>query len=81
VAEVSRHGTVLPTPDDPELRQWIGAWPDVYSTYGILYPRSFWLTIAERILRASYPQASSRDLNVTARSLAPFALAEPGRYT
>ena len=70
MADVTRRGSVLPTPDDPRIAELIASWPGSWRT------RGFWLTNLEAILREHYPQASSRDLNVTARSLAPFPLAE-----
>ena len=42
------------------------------------YPRSKWLGFMEAILRQHYPQASSDELTLTARNLAPFPLAKPG---
>lgn len=78
---MSRHGTILPIPAD--AKQTVASleqmWADgVYA--GFTFPRAVWLTHAETELRFYFPQASSRDLNVTARSLAPFPLAEPDKY-
>ena len=78
---MTRHGTVLPIPDDYRIQLLIDEWPDGFGGH-----RSWWLRVMESLLRACYmvnppPQAyNSRDVNVTARSLAPFPLAEPTRY-
>ena len=40
------------------------------------HPRSLWLSHVETELAHYFPAASSRDRNVTARSLAPFPLKE-----
>lgn len=69
---MTKHGRVLPTPDDPRIAAHI----EVGQAWAALHRRSAWLATLEKILREHYPQASSRDLNVTARSLAPFPLAE-----
>lgn len=76
---MSSHGTILPTMTDPRaieavaaaLARWDGGFYAIYS-----YPRSKWLSDLETDLRAFFPRASSRDLNLTARSLAPFTLKE-----
>ena len=73
---MTRHGTVLPIPDDPRIPELVAAWPD-YSRWPL---RSYWLRELEGVLSADLPGYSSRDYNVTARSLAPFPLAEPTRY-
>lgn len=68
----------LPIPDDPRLPAMIQEWPLKYA--GIyVYPRSVWLKDAETILRGHYPRASSNELTLTARNLAPFPLALPGQ--
>jgi hypothetical protein len=72
---VTRRGSVLPIPDDQRIAALIEAWPSFQAAFP-LWPRSEWLSTVERILRENYPAASSRDRNVTARSLAPFPLAE-----
>jgi len=77
---MTRHGTVLPIPDDPRVGVLIDEWPALAQAYGGLYPRSYWLGLMESVLREDLPGHSSRDYNVTARSLAPFPLAEPTRY-
>lgn len=73
---MSRHGVVLPIPDSGPLRDTIdalvAAWPDPPR-----WPlRARWLSELERALVPWFPLASSRDRNLTARSLAPFPLAE-----
>lgn len=72
---MSRHGTILPKPDDDLIDRFIASYPELAGT-GHPYPRSLWLGGMEVLLRSHYPLASSRDLNVTARSLAPFPLRE-----
>ena len=75
---MSRHGTVLPVTDPAAIQTIAGAlgmWSEgAYANRP--YPRSAWLSDLEHWLRPFYPSASSRDLNVTARSLAPFPLKE-----
>ena len=71
---MTRRGSVLPTPDDSRIRTLIEEWPSMETQWP--FPRFGWLTLMEELLRQHYPQARSRDLNVTARSLAPFPLAE-----
>jgi hypothetical protein len=73
---VTRHGSVLPIPDDPRIAELVDAWPDPQR-----WPmRSRWLHDLEVILTTDYVAVgrytNSRDVNVTARSLAPFPLAE-----
>lgn len=46
---------------------------DIYAS-----PRSAWLRQYEAVLREHYPQASSKQLTLTARLTAPFPLAQPG---
>ena len=70
---MTRHGTVLPIPDDPRIQEMLDLWP-AWAAMGV--HRSFWLAAVERILREDLPGHSSRDYNVTARSLAPFPLAQ-----
>ena len=70
---MSGHGVLLPIPDDPRfpklIEQWgLGVWA------GEPFPRSAWLRSFETVLRQFYPQASSRDLSLTARHAAPFWL-------
>ena len=66
--------TALPIPDDPRIPELQAAWPDPAR-----WPyRSRWLHEFEDVLRSHYPQASSDELTLTARNLAPFPLAEPG---
>jgi hypothetical protein len=62
---VSR-GHTLPRPAELQLPEWPRGYPY----------RSDWLREVERRLAVFYPRASARDLNLTARSLAPFALAQ-----
>lgn len=62
----------LPVPDDPELAQLLESWPDYQATFHA--PRSKWLSDVEAVLRLHYPHASSRELSLTARGLAPFPL-------
>jgi hypothetical protein len=76
---VTQHGSVLPIPDDPRIAEWVSGWPWIVPA-GEPFPRSWWLSHVEAILAQDYAAqgvyASSRDRNVTARSLAPFPLAE-----
>ena len=67
--------TRLPIPmTDPRFQALFDAWPDPAR-----WPyRSRWLHDFEAVLREHYPQASSRDLSLTARMAAPFPLAQPG---
>ena len=67
---MSGHGSLLPIPDDPRFPALIAAWPDY-----VRWPfRSRWLREFMGVLREFYPQASSRDLSLTARHAAPFWL-------
>jgi hypothetical protein len=70
---MTRHGTVLPIPDDPRIASLQAAWPPPWPEP---WPRSVWLSAMEQILRQDLPGHSSRDYNLTARSLAPFPLAD-----
>jgi hypothetical protein len=72
---VTRRGSVLPIPDDPRIAGLIEDWPE-FQASGVPFPRSKWLGAMERLIVQAYPMSSSRDRNVTARSLAPFPLAE-----
>ena len=76
---MSRSGQLLPIPAGSEIAVGMDAlvalWPDGFT--GLQWPRSAWLGIAERVLGGAYPQSSSADRNITARSLAPFPLAQP----
>ena len=67
----------LPIPADPRLPAMVAEWPTRYAGLYV-FPRSVWLHDAEEILRGHYPQASSNELTLTARNLAPFPLALPG---
>lgn len=70
---MSRHGTVLPIPDDPRFALIQEMWTrGDFSSFP--YPRSAWLTHFERLLREFYPAANSRSLSLTARHAAPFPL-------
>jgi hypothetical protein len=70
---MSKHGVVLPlTPDYVEA--WQARW-DAFARHAP-YPRASWLSALEADLATLYPGASSRDRNVTARSIAPFYLAQ-----
>ena len=68
---MSRNGTLLPLPDSPTVEFMLGpdGWPGRFTS------RSKWLGAFEGLLRAYYPRASSADLRLTARSVAPFPLA------
>ena len=68
---VSGNGVLLPIPDDPRFQAMIDGWP---ADFGSAFPRSEWLRVFESYLRNYYPQASSRDLSLTARHAAPFWL-------
>ena len=78
-ARVTRSSSVLPIPDSGPLRTEIDAmiagWPYFAATV-FPWPRSRWLSLLESRLALYFPAASSRDRNLTARSLAPFPLAE-----
>lgn len=65
---------LLPLPDDSRFQQLIDAYPEFPPRYQ--YPRSVWLYRFEIMLREFYPEASSRDLSLTARHYAPFPLAD-----
>ena len=67
---MSGNGVLLPIPDDPRFQAIIDGFP----FYFVLHPRSRWLHDFEALLREFYPQASSRDLSLTARHAAPFWL-------
>ena len=67
---------LLPLPDDPRFQRLIDQWPEFESFIpGPVFPRSKWLKQFELLLKQFYPQASSRDLSLTARHYAPFPLA------
>ena len=70
---VSGNGVLLPIPDDPRFKAMIEGWPQDFEG-GSAFPRSEWLRVFEAYLRNFYPQASSRDLSLTARHAAPFWL-------
>jgi hypothetical protein len=66
----------LPIPDDPRIGEALRDWNHgEYEQY--VWPRSQWLGNLEYVLREHYPQASSDELTLTARNLAPFPLALP----
>lgn len=69
------NGTLLPVPVDPVLSELVAAWPGMAASGAT---RATWLGQAEDALRLWYPTASSRSLSRTARSIAPFPLAQPG---
>ena len=58
---------------DRDLAAYIEAWPR-YQERGL--SRSVWLTDVEHRLELAFPDASRADLNLTARSIAPFFLSE-----
>jgi hypothetical protein len=69
---MSRNGTLLALPP--------GYTPPPYPLLNPSpYPRSIWLRRVEDDLRAYYPSASTADLSLTARTHAPFYLAQPGQ--
>lgn len=75
---MSRNGTPLELPAG-----WADAlratWPGLGPASGVsseLAPRSWWLSMVEEAIRTIHPAASRADLNVTARGIAPFYLAE-----
>jgi len=79
VAELAGVTVPLPLPDDTRLSELVRDWPtDFAGLPWTMYPRSLWLHEYERILREHYPQASSKQLTLTARLAAPFPLAKPG---
>jgi hypothetical protein len=65
----------LPIPDDPRIATLLDPWPGAWADKP--FPRSAWLKATEAVLREHYPQASSDQLTLTARNLAPFPLALP----
>lgn len=69
---MARNGTRLPIPADI-AETFVAAWENgAYRS--AQWPRSEWLRTLEDVLRAQYPSASSADLRLTARGLAPFPL-------
>lgn len=74
---MSRHGVILDT-SPPQIAEYVAGlvedWPH-YERFA-RFPRSLWLSHLETGLAFFYPRASSRDRNLTARSLAPFTLKE-----
>jgi hypothetical protein len=70
--------TPLPIPDDPRVQALIDDWPKYAADPVLRFPRSHWLGLLERVLREHYPRASSKQLTLTARNLAPFPLRLPG---
>lgn len=75
---MSRNGQRLPIPSGSrlagDLAKWVEAWPTYEVTYP--HPRSVWLREVEHRLSVAYPDASRADLNLTARGIAPFPLAD-----
>lgn len=74
---MSSHGVILPVAQSPnaegavvQLREWWSAGLFAVAAH----PRAYWLSTTERVLGYYFPHASSRDRNLTARSLAPFPL-------
>ena len=69
---------LLPLPDDPRFQAWIDGWPANSTPSGGSYfgafPRSYWLSYFEGMLRPFYPASTSRDRSLTARHYAPFPL-------
>ncbi len=70
---MSRHGTLLPIPDDPRFPELLADWQRIYMPAGV--HRSLWLTEIERLLLQHYPESRSADRKLTARHYAPFPLA------
>jgi len=57
---------------------WETAYQAMWPWFQLLsdpYPRTAWLEVVESALASVHPQASRADLNLTARSIAPFPLA------
>lgn len=75
-SSLSKNGHLLEITEgsqlDNELVALISLWP---SWASMAVNRSEWLKAAEDKLREVYPHASRADLNLTARSIAPFPLA------
>jgi hypothetical protein len=72
---MSRNGTLLQIPASPIFQAMIDDWPEFHLLpHPHPYPRTLWLSAFERLLRIYYPHASSADLRLTARSVAPFYL-------
>ena len=67
----------LPLPDDDRLTWLLNNWL-AFTDGSLRFPRSAWLGQFEGVLREHYPQATSRQLTLTARLAAPFPLAKPG---
>lgn len=74
---MSRNGTLLDVSRPPALADllqesllmWaLGAYASTR------FPRSAWLAHVENVLHIFYPFSSSRDRNLTARTIAPFPL-------
>ena len=63
--------SLLPIPDDPRFPALVKVWESDTLLYNW---RAQWLRQFEDLLREFYPQASSRDLSLTARHAAPFPL-------
>jgi hypothetical protein len=68
----------FPIPDDPWLGELVKKWEEGDGYSFLPFPRSSWLRAVEDVLRRHYPGASSDELTLTARNLAPFPLAKPG---
>ena len=77
---VSRNGVLLPLPAGYVLPPWPlpAEWVEYAWRHGWTTPRSAWLGLVEEDLKAAYPLASTADAALTARTLAPFPLAQPG---
>lgn len=67
---MSGNGELLPIPQGLELPDFDVSGPRFYGS------RSAWLGTVEDMLRPFYPAASSRDLALTARHVAPFFLTD-----
>jgi hypothetical protein len=74
---LSRHGLLLAIPPGSEVEYVAWAMVQDYSR-GLRHwtNRGAWLSELEDVLRLAFPHASSADVTLTARHLAPFPLKE-----
>ena len=72
---MSRHGTLLYISPGSALDLLVRCYIREWERGSVRWPnRSDWLTGLEAVLREAFPTASSADLTLTARQLAPFPL-------
>lgn len=72
---MSRNGIMLPVSDE-----WAQSYRALWRSYEeVGFTRSVWLHDVEAALHARFPGSSTADRALTARTIAPFALRQPGQ--